>query len=341
MERKKPPRHTRLIQIQRGIEQVAQGRYDHLPAGAVDDFAGIAAAFDRLCDAVAQREASLRDQNVQLAGQMRRTELLLDATNDGIAFLDARHSFTFVNRRFCELLGLRPGTLRGVSVRELPLLLAEKMPQTERLLRALAPDAGDGIGELVEDVIEVGTAKPFHLQVHSAPVRDETGQMAGRIVALHDSTREKELDKIKTEFISVVSHELRTPLTSIKGYTDLLLSGQTGEINEIQREFLGILQSSANRLGNLINDILDISRIEAGRLDVKQEPLDYGNLVSDMLRLMKAAADEKEISLDVSFPQELPRVLGDADKINQILRTCFRTRSSTRRNTAGSRFLWK
>ncbi len=78
-------------------------------------------------------------------------------------------------------------------------------------------------------------------------------------------TRERELDKMKTDFISVVSHELRTPLTSIKGYTDLLLSGAAGELPEIQAEFLGIIQSSTTRLSNLINDILDISRIEAGR----------------------------------------------------------------------------
>ena len=124
---------------------------------------------------------------------------------------------------------------------------------------------------------------------------------------------------MKTDFISVVSHELRTPLTSIKGYTDLLLSGATGEVSELQAEFLGIIQSSTTRLSNLINDILDISRIESGSIQIKHEPIDYRRIVSDTLRLMKAAADEKQISMDASLPEAIPPVRGDTDKVTQVL----------------------
>ena len=112
---------------------------------------------------------------------------------------------------------------------------------------------------------------------------------------------------------------LRTPLTSIKGYTDLLLTEEAGAINELQREFLEILEGSTNRLTNLINDVLDISRLESGHVDVKLERVNYQLIVTDVLRLMRASADEKAVSLDASMPAEWPEVRGDADKITQIL----------------------
>ena len=173
---------------------------------------------------------------------------------------------------------------------------------------------------VAEEIIEITQPQHKFLQVYTAPVQGGNGeQLIGRIIALRDVTRERELDKIKTDFISVVSHELRTPLTSIKGYTDLLLSGAAGEMPALQHEFLSIIQTSTTRLTNLINDILDISRIESGRIDIRHEPVDYRQIVSDTLRLMRTTADEKEIHLEADLPASMPPVCGDADKVTQVL----------------------
>ena len=103
-------------------------------------------------------------------------------------------------------------------------------------------------------------------------VHGADGEIVGQTLALHDITREREIGDMKNEFVSTVSHELRTPLTSIKGYVDLILDGDAGEINEIQREFLGIVKENSDRLVELINEMLDISRIESGRVHLKVEP---------------------------------------------------------------------
>ena len=110
------------------------------------------------------------------------------------------------------------------------------------------------------------------LKVRVSPVVDEAGYYIGRVIALRDVTTEREIDDMKNEFVSTVSHELRTPLTSIKGYVDLILDGDAGEVNEIQREFLSIVKENSDRLVELINDMLDISRIESGRVHLKVEP---------------------------------------------------------------------
>jgi PAS domain S-box-containing protein len=271
---------------------------------------------------IANREASQREQNLALAEVNRRMETVLNATNDGIALIDREGRFALVNRRFCEMLGTRPEVLLYRPVTEAQPLLTGRLAKPERLMDSLGPITDDDLTHpigVAEETIEVMGSERRFVQVYTAPVRDDRRDMTGRIIALHDITRETEVDRMKTDFISVVSHELRTPLTSIKGYTDLLLTEQAGEINELQREFLSILQGSAARLNNLINDVLDISRLESGRVEVKMERVDYETIVRDVLRLMKAAADERDIAIDASFPSPCPPVRGDADKITQIL----------------------
>lgn len=320
---------VRLSQIRRSAERIERGDYAaRLPETADgDEYADLARAFNHMADVLAARESALREQNDALASVNQRTESLLDATNDGIALLDRSGVFVLVNRRFAEILGTHPDALLQQTLPNAHPHLMERLAEPDRLVSRMAAltadDLRDPIG-VAEEIIELHTPEHRFMQVYTAPVQgalhDEGGaSVIGRIIALRDVTRERELDKMKTDFISVVSHELRTPLTSIKGYTDLLLSGAAGETGELQREFLGIIQGSTTRLSNLINDILDISRIESGRIDIKHEPIDYRKIVADSLRLMHAHADEKQIVMDASLPEIMPLVSGDADKVTQVV----------------------
>jgi len=310
-----------LGHLRRGAERIEHGDYQsRVVASTGDEFADLARAFNHMADVIAQRESALREQNGVLATLNHRFESVLNAANDGIAMLDRQGHFVLMNRRFGELLGSRSEALLHHTVEEAQPLLLERLARLSSRLAALLPGEVQDERGVAEEIIALdGSAKRF-LQFYTAPVQGEDGQETiGRILVLRDVTRERELDKMKTDFISVVSHELRTPLTSIKGYTDLLLSGATGELSELQSEFLSIIQSSTTRLSNLINDILDISRIESGTIQIKHEPIDYRAIVSDTLRLMKAAADEKQISMDAGLPETIPPVRGDSDKVTQVL----------------------
>jgi CheY-like chemotaxis protein len=124
---------------------------------------------------------------------------------------------------------------------------------------------------------------------------------------------------MKTEFISIVSHELRTPMNSIKGYVDLILDGDTGEINHLQREFLQTVQRNTRRLVSMINDMLDIERIESGGIEFDLRPLVLSDVVEQALSLVKPQADEKKISIEVIEPELVGRVLADFDRTLQVL----------------------
>lgn len=152
-----------------------------------------------------------------------------------------------------------------------------------------------------------------------SPVIDAEGDYIGRVLAMHDITREREIDQMKNEFVSTVSHELRTPLTSIKGYVDLILDGDAGEINEIQEEFLGIVKENSDRLVDMINDMLDISRIESGRIRLKVEPVNLADSIEGAVDSFRAVLNQTGRTVKTRIPDNLPLVAVDRDRVGQVL----------------------
>jgi len=148
-----------------------------------------------------------------------------------------------------------------------------------------------------------------------------------RFVSLKDYTSELErankelrkIDEIKSEFVSVASHELRTPLAAIKNAVQLILNGKTGEINENQSKFLSMAERNINRLTNILNNLLDLSRIESGKIDIKFEELDVRLPIEFVISSLKPQADGKSIQVRTEVPQQLPSVYGDREKVEQIL----------------------
>ncbi len=129
----------------------------------------------------------------------------------------------------------------------------------------------------------------------------------------------QEVDRRKTEFVTLVSHELRTPLTSMLGYIALLLEGQDGPLTTQQREWLGTIGDNADRLVTLIDDLLDIARIEAGKIELKHTPLDLVPLIQEVARALRPQLEGKGQWLTLDLAAALPAIVGDADRIRQIL----------------------
>jgi signal transduction histidine kinase/DNA-binding response OmpR family regulator/PAS domain-containing protein len=148
---------------------------------------------------------------------------------------------------------------------------------------------------------------------------DSRGDYIGRAISLRDITSEREMVDMKNEFVSTVSHELRTPLTSIKGYVDLILDGSAGEINEMQQEFLGIVKENSDRLVELINEMLDISRIESGRVHLKIEPINMIEAIQGAVDTFRAVMSQTGRAVTVDYPADLPSVAADRDRVGQVL----------------------
>ncbi|MEA3493106.1 MAG: ATP-binding protein [Candidatus Margulisiibacteriota bacterium] len=130
----------------------------------------------------------------------------------------------------------------------------------------------------------------------------------------------KVVDQMKTEFLSMVSHELRTPLTPIKGYSAMLLAGGLGKLSSRQEQVIGVIEREGDHLLELINSILDISRITRGRtLDLIKEPISVKALFEDLVLVMRPQTEEKNINIEIDLPKDIPTIVGDLYKIRRVL----------------------
>jgi signal transduction histidine kinase len=157
------------------------------------------------------------------------------------------------------------------------------------------------------------------LRAHFAPVLSSTGERHGGVVVYHDISREVLSDKLKSEFIATASHELRTPLTSIRGYIDLLLLGRLGTLSQPQNDFLKVVKSNVVRLVELIDDLLDVSKAEAGEMRLRRETLDMAEVLYEVGESLYSQFTARSISLAIDVPDGLPQIVADRQRLRQIV----------------------
>lgn len=172
----------------------------------------------------------------------------------------------------------------------------------------------------VEDIISINVNdKERYYKVTAAPIFDKDKVVINIVAVLQDITHMKEVENLKSEFVSTVSHEFRTPLTSISLGVGLLLDGTLGEISSGQKEIITAIRDEEVRLANLVSDLLDLSRIEAGKISVNMKPVQIEDIIEGTVKMMLDMAKNKNISLCYYNYDKLPGVLADADKIKEVL----------------------
>ena len=149
-------------------------------------------------------------------------------------------------------------------------------------------------------------------------IHDGKGQVCGAVAVLHDVTREKEVAQMKNDFVSHVSHELKTPLASILAYSEMLNDGEAND-EQTRQEFYSVIQTQAKRLNRLIEDILNISRIESGLVKVEKEAVSLSLAIQDQLQMIRGYAEEKNIKVISPEPIVFDQVYVDKDMISQVI----------------------
>ena len=242
---------------------------------------------------------------------------ILDGIADGVLMVDPQGTIILMNHAAEEILDAQTSRLIGRSVHS-----AGDQGAPDRTAAGLAVlkewlprgwDARPGQEMEARYQVERRTIKVRLAAVQMA------GEVLGAVAVFRDMTREVEADRAKTEFISTVSHELRTPLTAIKGYTDLLGMGAVGSLNDSQRRFLEIIKSNVGRLGNLVAELLDISRIESGRMALEVEPVALPEVLEQALASMRGNFATRRVLLSAQVDPDLPPVLADRRRILQVL----------------------
>jgi signal transduction histidine kinase len=155
-------------------------------------------------------------------------------------------------------------------------------------------------------------------QGFTAPVLDDRGGFLGRIWTLREVTEQRELDRLKDEFVATVSHELRTPLTSMMGFLEMIREGEAGELNEEQQRFLAIVYRSSERLQRLVGDLLFVARLDANGLQLQFADVDVTEVVRDAVESTAALARSRSIDLRSELA-DVPSVVGDRERLSQLV----------------------
>ncbi len=252
---------------------------------------------------------TLQRANEELGISNERFQTIMRSVRVPIATVDINRGIVSVNSAFEDLTGWRQEEVAGKGYDELLSLAVGTKGFVVQ-----SPDTWIGKAVVVN---KYGA----HVDVSytEAPLKDFKGVPVGMVCTMEDISKEAEIARMKTEFISTVSHELRTPLTSIKGYVDLILEGDTGPINETQKEFLQIVSQSSNRLAQLINDFLDVERIESEKIVFKKEPVNIALLIHQIVRTFQKEIERKGLHLETRAERESMLAVGDRERIEQVL----------------------
>ncbi len=339
-EKEATPRHKSAMAVPLSVSEDVLGVlllfHPELDYFKPDHLKLVSAAGTQVATAVnnAQLYHLITDQAERL-GRMLRTQkaeaaklrAIVEGIADGVLVLDFNREVILINSAAAHILGLDASAVEGRHLREFIGQAASTSDQ------ALAEQLYDKLMGGMEHFSTQTTLQEdelpclnFRLEANEkvvlanlSPALPTTGELPTFVAVLRDVSREAEVERLKNEFISIVSHELRTPITSIKGYTDLLFSEELEALGEQQRRFVRVIKDNSDRVARLVNDILDVSRIETGRIKLRIEPLDLARLTKDVVDDFSGQVVEKSLDLVLDLPPALPAVRGDEDRVRQIL----------------------
>jgi signal transduction histidine kinase len=176
------------------------------------------------------------------------------------------------------------------------------------------------LGHLIDHLLSTGLEKVYASRMHSASMEDAYAELQQKNARLAQAVeRLQELDKIKSNFLATVSHELRTPLTSVIGYSEMLLEGIAGDLNDEQKDYIKTVMEKGEQLLGIITSILDISKIEAGRVNLDRSAFPLVDVVNVAFSTVAPTARRKNITTRHELPATLPPLWADRDKVRQIL----------------------
>jgi two-component system, OmpR family, sensor histidine kinase VicK len=279
------------------------------PVGGADEVGQLGETFNEMTLSMLRLTEDLRlaaREEQQLRG---RIETIIESMADGLIAVDANRDVLAFNREAQQLTGLSPDEAIGRPVSEVLSVTNAKGDPVTLPIYELGQGSTPGV------LLRRGGDDSVPVSVTSAVLRDDAGETAGAVAVLRNMTREREIERMKSEFLSNISHELRTPLTPIKGYAEILTRKEVPP-DKIKRFTQGILDSTS-RLERIVELLVDFSAMEAGRLAPKSTPVNIGELVRALAEATETRTPRHDVVMDIK--SRLPKIVGDERLLRRSL----------------------
>ena len=294
---------TPIRQVTGAARAIGRGEFDQeIPVTGSNEVGILAEEFNSM-------RWNLKSAVEKLTQEEKKMTAIVNSIAEGLILVNSDNRVLHINPAAERLLGLSEDSIN----KDITELI-----QNDELIQIEQTPSKNEEANFVSEITLIHHDEKLVLRTIASPFLDENGQTLGTVYLFDDITREKEIDQMKSDFISLVSHELRTPLTSIIGFVSFILDGKAGAINDRQRNSLARVQRQSKRLAALINDLLDISRIESGRIQMEQEPISLLEIVTQRIEEIRPQADEKSIRLDLTAPESVPTIFGDEARMGQV-----------------------
>src|SRR3989338_396502 len=227
-----------------------------------------------------------------------RVDSIISSIGEGLVVVDGDGKIQFMNPAAENLLGLNHSGAKGVRVPELV-----KGQHTLAMAKGPLRDGADHVTKEIE--VKSSDAETQRIvQASTAVIENEDGKTVGMVSVLSDITKQKQLDEAKSKFVSHVSHELRTPLLSIQESLALLLGKEIVEVTPEQEKFISIAHRNITRLSRLVNDLLDVAKLEAGKIELRPIPFELKDMVHHVVETVRSWAEGKGVAIDEAYPKE-------------------------------------
>lgn len=248
-----------------------------------------------------------------------RMNILLDSALESILLVGDDDKIVWANQSYANVFGFGdPDSIVGTDWDSTRAGLGVKYENRRTFMRRLSEINENHELAVTSEDVRITAPEPRTLSMTSAPATSGDSEYLGRLWVFRDVTQERTVDRSKSEFVSMVSHELRTPLTSLTGFIELVLDGAGGEVNPSMERLLNKAHSNGLRLSRLVADLLDISRLEAGNLNLEISEVSLQGLLAELTESMAPQFDEKELDLKVKIPGKLRAVWADRERCAQV-----------------------
>ena len=309
--------------LHRGIEIVKKGNLDYkVGTDSKDEIGQLSRSFDIMTAAIkksrAEVDMKVEQQTKEISQEKDKINAILHSIGDGVFVIDADYKIILFNQVAADISGFTTEEAIGKKYDKILKFVFEESKKTnDKFIKDIFKTGK--IQEMSGHTLLITKDKQeIPVGDSAAPLKDAAGKIIGAVVVFRDITHEREVDRAKTEFVSLASHQLRTPLTSINWYVEMLLSGDAGKLNKKQEEFLNEVYQGNQRMVGLINALLNVSRIDLGTFPIEPELTNFIEIADSVLKELLSQIEDKKMNLQREYDKSLPLINADPKLIRIV-----------------------
>jgi signal transduction histidine kinase len=298
-----------VLKLIRGAEKISQGDFSGtVEVRTHDEMQTLADTFNLMTGRLKEYNELQIDR---IIAERSKTAAVIYSISDGLIMTDFTGKIMLLNQPARKLLNIKE-----TDIEERDLFAYINNEQLKNVLKEIIEKKEETI---VREISLSGENPVKTIRSTADTVVTEKGKKLGVVTVLHDITLEKEIESMKEDFMSSITHDLRSPMTSIRGFLEVLLGGSAGELSGQQKEFLGIIDNSSKRLLDMINDILDVAKLESGRMDLMLEEVDFNEMICKILKELQPLVSKGKISLVSQGLDDLQKVMADYSLLERVI----------------------